>query len=65
MDALLVPVRDAAALAKAIARLQDDPGLARRLGEAARSKAPALFDKRVVVDATLAVYREMLGPTPA
>jgi glycosyltransferase involved in cell wall biosynthesis len=65
VDGLLVPVRDAAALARAIARLQDDPALARRLGEAARIKALALFDERVVVDATLAVYRELLGPTAA
>ena len=65
VDGLLVPVRDAAALARAIARLQDDPALARRLGVAARIKALALFDERVVVDATLAVYRELLGTTPA
>ena len=65
VDGLLVPVRDAAALAKAIARLQDDPALARRLGEAARIKALTLFDERVVVDATLGVYRELLGPVPA
>jgi glycosyltransferase involved in cell wall biosynthesis len=65
VDGLLVPARDAAALAQAIARLQDDPALARRLGEAARTKALAQFDERVVVAATLAVYRELLGPPAA
>lgn len=61
VDGLLVPVRDALALANAIARFQDDPVLAQRLGEAAREKAIAVFDERVVCDATLAVYRELIG----
>ena len=64
-DGLRVSVRDGAALAAAIARLQDDPALARRLGEAARVKALDRFDERVVVAATLAVYRELLGAVPA
>jgi glycosyltransferase involved in cell wall biosynthesis len=59
MDGLLVPVRDAKALASAIAKLQDDPALARRLGEAARAKALAEFDERVVIAQTLAVYCEI------
>src|SRR5690606_23616406 len=41
VDGLLVPRRDAAALARAIARLQDDASLAARLGQAARAKALA------------------------
>jgi len=61
VDGLLVPPRDAHALAAAIARLQDDPALARRLGHAARAKALAQFDERIVIAATLAVYRELLG----
>lgn len=61
VDGLLVAVRDAPALASAIARLQDDPALARRLGDAARTKALAQFDERVVIRDTLAVYRELLG----
>lgn len=64
VDGLRVPVRDAAALARAIARLQDDPALARRLGEAARAKALSQFDERVVLAATLSVYDELLrAPT--
>lgn len=69
VDGLRVPVRDAAALARAIARLHDDRALARRLGAAARAKALARFDERIVVARTLAVYHELLpgfdaGPAP-
>ncbi len=61
VDGLLVPVRDAAALAEAIARLQDDPALAVRLGDAARERALAEFDERIVIGRTLQVYRELLA----
>lgn len=61
VDGLLVPVRDAQALARAIACLHDDPALARRLGEAARTKALAEFDERIVIARTLAVYGEVVG----
>ncbi len=65
VDGLLVPVRDAAALASAIARLQDDPALGRRLGDAARTKVLARFDEGVVIGSTLDVYNELLGsPVP-
>jgi glycosyltransferase involved in cell wall biosynthesis len=63
VDGLLVPVRDACKLARAIARLQDEPALAQQLGAAARAKALALFDERVVIEATQAVYRELLDST--
>ncbi|HEY4530686.1 MAG TPA: glycosyltransferase family 4 protein [Luteimonas sp.] len=63
VDGLLVPVRDANALADAIARLQDDPELAARLGAAARAKALAEFDERIVISRTIDVYRELL-PAP-
>src|SRR5690606_30915248 len=59
VDGLLVPARDAAALATAIARLQDDPELAERLGEAARAKVLAEFDEKIVIERTMAVYREL------
>jgi len=62
VDGLLVPPRDAGALARAIARLLDDPGLAARLGQAARAKALAEFDERIVIARTLAVYRRLLAP---
>ena len=41
VDGLLVPVKNASALAHAIARLQDEPGLREKLGLAARAKALA------------------------
>jgi glycosyltransferase involved in cell wall biosynthesis len=60
VDGLLIPSRDAAALAHAIVRLLDSPELAARLGSAARIKALANFDERLVIERTLAVYRELL-----
>ncbi len=60
-DGLLVPVRDSDALARAIARLQEDPVLRARLGEAARAKALVAFDERVVIERTISVYREIVG----
>jgi glycosyltransferase involved in cell wall biosynthesis len=61
VDGLLVPVKNAPALAAAIARLQDDPGLCARLGKAAREKALAEFDEAIVIARTIDVYRELLG----
>jgi len=60
VDGLLVPVRDAVALAAAIARMHDDPVLAARLGTAARAKALAEFDERIVIARTRQVYDEVL-----
>ena len=60
VDGLLVPPRDAPALARAIARLQDDPALRQRLGNAARAKALTQFDERLVIEHTLNVYRELV-----
>ncbi len=61
INGLIVPVRDASALAQAIARLQDEPSFARRLGEAARVKAFAEYDERRIVPRILDVYSELLG----
>lgn len=61
VDGLLVPARDSDALASAIARLQDDPEFAGRLGRAARAKALAEFDEKIVIERTMAVYRELQG----
>lgn len=61
VDGLLIPVRDAQALAEAIVRLQADPALRRRLGTAARAHVLAAFDERLVIDRTLAVYGEVGG----
>lgn len=56
---LLVPVRNAQAVANAIARLEDNPELARRLGEAAHVKAQTFFDERVIIEQTIAIYHEL------
>lgn len=60
VDGLLVPARDSEALAAAIASLQDDPALARRLGESARRKALSNFDERIIIARTMAVYMELV-----
>lgn len=59
-DGLLVPVKDAHALAHAIARLEGDPALCQRLGDAARRKALSQFEESSVVERTLNVYRELI-----
>lgn len=59
---LLVPERDASALVDAIAQLAGDRSLRRRMGEAGRDKAARDFDDRKVIDRTLAVYEQLLGP---
>lgn len=50
---LLVPPGDVGALREAIGRLGGDPALRRRLGEAGRERAMALFDENQVVARTL------------
>lgn len=54
---LLVPPRDAAALADAIATLAEDPALRARLGAGARRLAEARFGTGTIVAETLALYR--------
>ena len=68
VDGLLIPPSDANALASAIARLQDDPELARRLAAKAREKALSEFDERLVIQRTLEVYQELgsaIGQSPS
>jgi glycosyltransferase involved in cell wall biosynthesis len=61
VNGLLVQPRDSLSLARAIGRLVESPALRNRLGQAARAKALDEFDERVVIDKTLAVYRELIG----
>jgi glycosyltransferase involved in cell wall biosynthesis len=65
VDGLLVPVKDSQALAGAIRRLQDQPEFARQLGQAARRKARAEFDERIVIRRTMEVYAELCQPVGA
>ncbi|MDO8392289.1 MAG: glycosyltransferase family 4 protein [Actinomycetota bacterium] len=58
---LLVPVRDAAALADAIARLAADPAERERMGAAAAATARTEFDQQRVIDITLATYARLLA----
>lgn len=61
ISGLLILPRDVDGLVNAITRLLDDPELTNRLGAAAREKALAEFDERIVIEKTIAVYYELLG----
>jgi glycosyltransferase involved in cell wall biosynthesis len=58
---ILVPPDDPALLAAAIARLAGDPGLRRRMGEAGRARAEALFDVDVFRSAHVDLYARELA----
>lgn len=60
---LLVPVRDAAALADAIQSLIDDPHMRKQMGAYGRALAEREFAIEKVVDAHLAIYRELTNGT--
>ncbi len=60
VDGLLVPVRDARALAAGIGRLLGQRGLRQRLGAAARERACTEFADTLVIRQTLDVYERML-----
>jgi glycosyltransferase involved in cell wall biosynthesis len=64
-NGLLVPPRDAPALAQALDRLIGDADLRQRFGTRSREIAQARFDATRVHAATLAVYRELLERQPA
>lgn len=61
---LTVPPRDPDALARAITRLLDDPGLRQRYGAAGRKRARDDFGVGEMVRQTLAVYRAAMGVPP-
>jgi glycosyltransferase involved in cell wall biosynthesis len=60
--ALIVPPRDAAAIAAAIARLLDDADLAGRLGMSARRVASADFSRESMLDRMESVFRQAARP---
>ena len=47
------------AIARAVARLQDDFQLRMRLGEAARKKVAEVFNENIIIGSTIAVYEEI------
>jgi glycosyltransferase involved in cell wall biosynthesis len=60
-NGLLVPSRDSGALARALETLIRDAQLRRRLGDRGRQRAETEFASDVVNEATLDLYRAMLG----
>jgi glycosyltransferase involved in cell wall biosynthesis len=61
VSGLVVPPSDPAALAGAIGRLLADPEMAQQMGQAGRARVEREFTERVMVDAVMAVYRDLLG----
>jgi glycosyltransferase involved in cell wall biosynthesis len=61
VNGLLVPVRDARALADAILRLARDPALRARMGAAGRARVEREFGHEVIFRETEAIYREVAG----
>ena len=59
---LLVPARDAAALAQAFITLINDAPLRARMGQAGRARALALYDEAQVVALQIATIRAQLPP---
>ena len=59
-NGLLVPVRDAVALAASLERLIRDSDLRQRMGQRGRERAESEFSQQRVTAETLAVYRELL-----
>lgn len=62
VDGLLVPPRDALAVATAVRRLCHDDVLRAELGARARAKALEVFEEKSIIVQTLAVYEELLLP---
>lgn len=58
---LLVPPRDGAALANAIAALIEDPALAQRMGAQARMDTIEYYTSARVIEKTLGVYQRILS----
>ena len=61
-NGLLVPARNAEALAHALDTLLKDPVLRAHMGARGREIAVQDFSEELVIEKTLAVYRELLGP---
>jgi glycosyltransferase involved in cell wall biosynthesis len=59
---LLVPPRDATALAAAIRRLRAEPILARQLAERARTHVEAQFSAEATARSIMQVYESLVGP---
>ncbi len=60
VSGIVAPVRDVAALAAALKRLHDDPGLRRRMGAAARERIRSDFRIEDTITKTLELYRNLV-----
>lgn len=60
-NGLLVPVRDAGALADAIERLLTDSMRCEVMGRRGRALVEEEFSSEIIIEQTLSVYRELLG----
>ena len=58
VNGLLVPVKDAPALARAMVRMLSDPAMRERMGKAGREKMEREFDEHIVLDKILKAYTE-------
>ncbi len=58
---IVVPARDPGALAAALRKLLDDPGLRRRMGAAGRERVWREFTLDKMVDRTMAIYARLLA----
>lgn len=64
-NGLLVPARDASALAAALGTLLADGAMRARMGARGRQRAVAEFSSAQVAEQTLALYESLLGPRDA
>lgn len=58
VNGLLVPVKNARALAQAMMRMIENPEMRMRMGKAGREKVLREFDERIVIEKMLKIYRE-------
>jgi len=62
-NGILIPARNAIALAGALKKLILDPGLRQQMGSKGRQMVMNEFSEEIVVRDTLAIYQELLRPT--
>jgi glycosyltransferase involved in cell wall biosynthesis len=58
VSGLLVPVKDAEALAQAMVKLSQNPEMRERMGKAGREKMQREFDERLVIEKILQAYQQ-------
>ncbi len=62
INGVLVPVKDAPALAGAMERMINDPEMRKRMGKAGRKKVEREFDEKIVIKKILEVYNKDRKP---